>query len=88
MQDERSQGEKLAWRMLGPPLYYCATCMRKVNVTVADGQPVISRNCTHDGHQVIAPRRAVVAGEGGLSTVNKVKMAWWSAAAKVTGRNV
>lgn len=84
--DERSPGEKAAWRLLGPPLYYCADCLRKVKVTGGES-PVIARPCEHTG-PVIAPRRAIVAGEGGLSPANRVKMACYSAAAAITGRNV
>ena len=83
-EDERTQGEKLAWKLLGPPLYYCAVCLRRAHV---DGEPpVVRRTCSHDDGQVIAPRKAIVAGEGGLNPVNKVRMAWWQAGAKLTGR--
>jgi hypothetical protein len=84
--DDRTPGEKLAWRMLGAPLYYCEDCLRKVEV--AGSPPVIKRACDHAQSRVIAPRRAIVAGEGGLSPVNKIKMAFYTAAAAVTGRNV
>lgn len=29
---KRSNLEKLIWRKIGPPLYYCEECMRAVNV--------------------------------------------------------
>lgn len=84
-QDERTNGERLAWRFLGPPLYYCATCLRRVHVT--GEPPVVQRTCSHGDGQIIAPRKAIVAGEGGLNTANKLRLAWWQAGAKLTGRN-
>ena len=84
--DTRTAGEKFAWKMLGAPLYYCEDCLRKVDVS---GHPaVVKRSCDHLEARVIAPRRAIVAGEGGLSPINKAKMAFFTAAAAVTGRNV
>ena len=86
--DERNAIERLAWKMLGPPLYYCEECLRAVKVTVHEGQePRIERKCDHVG-KIIAPRRSILAGKGGLSLPNKVKMAYYTAAAKATGRNV
>lgn len=82
--DERTAGERLAWRLLGPPLYYCEHCLRKVDV--AGGQ--VTRQCEHEQARVIAPRRAIVAGAGGLTPANKLRLAWWQAAARITGRSV
>ena len=85
-QDDRTAGERLAWRLLGPPLYYCAVCLKRVDVT--GDPPVVQRNCTHDGGQVIAPRKAIVTGAGGLNPTNKVRLAWWQVGAKITGRSI
>lgn len=86
--DERNTLERLAWRMLGPPLYYCQACLRAVRVTVREGhEPHIERKC-NCAAPIIAPRRSILAGKGGLSLPNKVRMAWYTAAAKATGRNV
>lgn len=85
LQDDRTPRERLAWSMLGPPLYYCSACLRRVKV---DGEPpVVQRPCDHEGHPIIAPRKAIVAGEGGLSMANKLRQAWWQAGAQLTGRN-
>lgn len=84
--DERTAGERLAWRLLGPPLYYCAACLRRVQV--AGDPPEVQRACTHDDAPIIAPRKAIVAGEGGLNTANKLRLAWWQAGAKLTGRSI
>ena len=83
-QDDRTPGELLAWKLLGPPLYYCAVCLRRAHVT--GNPPVVQRTCSHDGEQVIAPRKAIVTGEGGLTPTNKLRLAWWQAGAKLTGR--
>lgn len=81
MNDRRSRGEKYAWEKLGPPLYYCQECMLKVKIV--DGVPM--RKCEHDG-PIIAPRRAIVAGVGGLSATNKAKQAFDKAYSAVLGR--
>lgn len=84
VEDGRTAGEKLAWRLLGPPLYYCEHCLRRVEVM--DGEVV--RACDHTEARVIAPRKAIVAGEGGLNPANKARLAWWQLASKLTGRSV
>ena len=86
-QDERSAGEKNAWEILGPPLYYCEHCLRQVKVTSGD-DPQVIRSCAHDQARVIAPRRSILAGKGGLSFTNKVKMLGMQIAASITGRCV
>lgn len=83
--DDRTRGERAAWSLLGPPLYYCEDCLRQVKVS--GDPPVVKRTCIHDG-KIIAPRRAIVAGEGGLSPANKAKMAGYKIAAALTGRSV
>lgn len=88
MADERTKLEKALWAHLGPPLYYCATCLRAVKVTpVAGAEPTVKRKCTHEGHQIIAPRRAICVGVGGMSLPTRVKVAAMQAAAAVTGRD-
>ena len=86
--DERNAIERWAWSVIGPPLYYCESCLRAVKVTVSEGaEPRIERKCAHTGN-IIAPRRSILAGQGGLSLPNKLRMAYYTAAARATGRNV
>lgn len=86
--DARTPLEKALWDRIGPPLYYCAECMRGVNVTpVEDAEPVVKRKCNHTG-QIIAPRKAICVGKGGASMGTKIKVAAMQAAAGVTGRCV
>jgi hypothetical protein len=84
--DDRSYGERMAWRMLGAPLYYCEDCLRRVNV--AGDPPEVVRSCDHADARVIAPRRAIVHGEGGLSPANKLRMSAYKIASAITGRVV
>lgn len=84
--DGRNATEKLAWRLIGPPLYYCKECLVGVDVTVREGQePIIKRHCLHTG-EIIAPRRSILAGEGGLNFVNKIKMTAYQWKSMLTGR--
>ena len=84
--DERTKIERFLWDQIGPPLYYCADCLRGVKVTPIEGQePKIERKCSHTG-QIIAPRKAVAAGKGGMNLPTKAKVAWEQAKASVTGR--
>ena len=86
MADERTPAEKFLWDKLGPPLYYCAECLRAVKVTPVEGQePKIERKCAHTG-QIIAPRKAVCVGEGGMNLSDRVLEAWDRTKAAVTGR--
>lgn len=86
--DARSDTEKLLWEILGPPLYYCEECMLAVKVTPCDGQePMIERKCSHTGG-IIAPRKSILAGKGGLSLPNKIRQAGNQIAATLTGRCV
>lgn len=76
------------WGTLGPPLYYCADCLLAVDVKpVEGGEPVVKRKCEHTG-QIMAPRKSILAGKGGLSFTNKVRMGWYQLAATLTGRCV
>lgn len=87
--DKRSELEKRLDTLIGRPLYYCASCLRGVKVTLTDGEPIIKRPCGEDcGHQVIAPRKAIAAGEGGMNFKDKVKLSYWQIAAALTGRCV
>lgn len=82
--DERTALERAAWRLVGPPLYYCEHCLRRVDVT----GDVVTRTCDHNEARIIAPRKSILAGQGGLTPMNKAKLKWWQIAANVTGRSV
>lgn len=85
--DERTPFEKKLWDLIGPPLYYCAECMRSVKVEVVEGQePKVTRLCHHYDAQIIAPRKAVCVGQGGVSIATKAQIAWNKAKASITGR--
>lgn len=90
MMDKRSATEKLMWDNVGPPLYYCADCLRAVKVTVVDGEePVVVRPCGVEcSEQIIAPRKAIMPGEGGLNFTDKVKQTYSQMAAAIKGRCV
>ena len=84
--DERTPYERMLWEKLGPPLYYCAECLRGVKVTPVEGDvPIIKRKCEHTG-EIIAPRTAVCVGKGGASVGTRAKVAWSQAKAAITGR--
>lgn len=88
--DQRSAVEKMLWDRVGPPLYYCADCLRAVSVTPVDcAEPIVKRPCGPDcGQQIIAPRKAICVGKGGMSLPTRVKVAVMQAAAGLTGRCV
>lgn len=87
MHDARTPVEKILWDKIGPPLYYCAECLRAVKVTPIEGQePKIERKCEHTG-QIIAPRKAVCVGTGGASMGARVKVAIAQMKASLTGRD-
>lgn len=88
--DQRTRIEKRLWELVGPPLYYCSDCLRAVKVEPRDGaEPVITRPCGDDcGQGIIAPRKAIVTGDGGLSIGDRVKQTYWQAGAALTGRCV
>lgn len=74
--------------MIGPPLYYCANCLKAVHVNpVTGGEPVVRRSCSCTG-QIMAPRKAVVAGEGGLNFSDNVKLKTSQLLSALTGRCV
>lgn len=90
MPDRRSPLQKRLDEVIGPPLYYCSDCLCAVKVTPRQGhEPHIQRPCGEDcGHQIIAPRKAIAAGKGGLSLGNKIKVAGMQIGAALTGRSV
>lgn len=90
MPDQRSAIERKLDEILGPPLYYCSDCLRGCKVEAREGQdPEVARPCGQDcGHQIIAPRKSILAGEGGLNFKDRVAMKWQQMAALVTGRCV
>ena len=87
MMDARSPLERALWERIGPPLYYCAECLLAVRVTPVEGaEPAVKRKCKHTG-QVIAPRKAVCVGKGGMSLPTRVRVAYGQAKAAITGRS-
>lgn len=70
-------------------MYYCADCMRSVDVkSTGEGQePEIKRPCDCNA-QIIAPRKAIAAGEGGMNFKDRMKLSYWQIAAAMTGRCV
>lgn len=88
-EDRRTATERLLWERLGPPLYYCERCMLRVDVDAQAGkEPTIIRRCEHSDAPIIAPRKAIAAGAGGLTTRNKLRLTIWQLMATLTGRTV
>ena len=89
MPDKRSVLDWVLWDHIGPPLYYCEDCMLAVKVTPVEGaEPVLERPCTECKSQIIAPRSAIMPGEGGLNRVDRVRQGYRQLAAALTGRCV
>ena len=90
MPDQRTDLEKLLDEKIGLPLYYCAECLRPVNVTPVEGkEPIVKRPCVDcKDAQIIAPRKAIAAGRGDLNFKDKMKVTSWQIAAALTGRCV
>jgi len=90
MPDQRTAFQKKLDSLVGMPLYYCADCLRAVDVKPVEGQDaIITRPCGEEcGKQIIAPRKAIACGEGGLSMKDKAKTFYWRLAAAMTGRCV
>lgn len=88
--DQRTGLEKALWARIGPPLYYCADCLRGVRVHHVPGaEPLVKRPCGPEcGAGIVAPRRAICVGKGGASMPTKVKTAALQLAAGLTGRCV
>jgi hypothetical protein len=88
--DKRSDLQKRLDAVVGPPLYYCDTCKLSVSVKARDGQePLIERPCEGAcSEPIIAPRKAIAAGKGGLNMRDKAKLSYWQLAAALTGRCV
>lgn len=84
--DKRTDFQKTLWDKVGPPLYYSSECMLSVDVSTKDGQAVITRPCGDCNCGVIAPRKSMLAGEGGLKLADQAKMSWWKLKALLTGR--
>lgn len=88
MADDRSPLERLLWKKIGPPLYYCADCLRTVKVMPVEfGEPIITRPCGHAG-QIMAPRKAICVGKGGMSMPTRIRVAVMRLASAITGRTV
>jgi len=86
--DKRTATERILWERIGPPLYYCSECLLAVKVTAVPGhEPIVDRPCECSA-QIMAPRKAIAAGEGGLNFKDRVKVSWWQVAAALTGRCV
>lgn len=75
-------------RVVGLPLYYSNVCRLRVRVAVRNGVVTITRPCGECGCHVNAPRRSILAGEGGLNVVNRTRMRWYKIAAALTRRCV
>ena len=90
MPDQRTPLERALDQTIGPPLYYCADCLRAVKVTPRPGaEPLVVRPCGPEcSEQIIAPRKAIAAGEGGLNFKDRATVTYWQLAAAVTGRCV
>jgi hypothetical protein len=90
MPDRRSPFQKRLDEVIGPPLYYCSDCLCAVKVTPREGQePEVKRPCGEDcGHQIIAPRKVIAAGVGGLSPLNRIKVKAGQIGSALTGRSV
>jgi hypothetical protein len=88
--DQRSNLEKALWDKIGPPLYYCADCLRAVKVKPVEGsEPIITRPCGPEcAEQIIAPRKAICYGKGGASMTTKARIGWMKLASLLTRRTV
>lgn len=82
--DKRSTRQKWLDAHIGPPLYYSSECMLEVKVSEAG----IERPCEGCNCQVIAPRKAVAVGKGGMNLKTKAKVSAMQIAAAITGRCV
>jgi hypothetical protein len=91
MADRRSVLQQRLDDLVGRPLYYCAECQRPVSVTPVTGaDPIIARPCGPecDGAPILAPRKSILVGEGGMNWQQQVTQTWRQVAAAVTGRCV
>lgn len=84
--DLRSSFQKRMDDLIGPPLYYSGQCKLPVKVTVAGPDVTIKRPCGDCNCQVIAPRKAIAVGKGGMNLRARALTAinQWKAA--LTGR--
>jgi hypothetical protein len=83
MSDRRSALQRSLDELIGPPLYYCDECKLAVKVT----ETGIERPCDCNA-QIIAPRKAIVHGVGGMNMSGKVTMTIAKLGAAITGRCV
>lgn len=88
--DGRTELEKLLWKVIGEPLYYCEECKKAVIVKTINEEVIIEKPCGHTDAKVIAPRKSILSGKGyaGLSLANKIKVKYQQTASSITGRNV
>lgn len=89
MPDLRSEWQKKKDSALGMPLYYCAECKLEVSVTTSSsGEVIIKKPCSDCKAEVIAPRRAIAVGKGGVSIKTQSKILFYKLLAYMTGRCV
>jgi hypothetical protein len=88
MTDLRTPFMRWLDRVLGLPLYYSSRCRLRVRVRVTADGVDIARPCGVCDCEVMAPRKSILAGEGGLNFVSRVRMRWYRLAAALTGRCV
>ena len=87
--DKRTATQKKLDKLVGMPLYYCKDCMCAVDVKAKGDDVIIKRPCGSDcGAEIIAPRKAITSGDGGLSFTDTTKLFYWKLAAALTGRCV
>lgn len=87
MPDQRSEWQKKKDAAFGMPLYYCADCLRSVQVRTNNGDVIIKRPCGPEcGAEVIAPRRAIAIGKGGASINTRTKILFYQLLAALTNR--
>lgn len=89
MADKRTEWQKKKDSMLGMPLYYCAECKLEVSVTTSScGEVIVKKPCSDCKAEVIAPRRAIAVGKGGVSINTRAKILFYRLLAHMTGRCV
>lgn len=86
--DLRSPIQRKLDDLVGPPLYYSSRCKLPVKVATEENEVKIARPCGECACEVIAPRKAIAVGEGGVNLATKVKTTISQIAAAATGRCV
>lgn len=84
--DLRSPLQKKLDEVIGPPLYYSDRCKLAVKVTIHGSDVRIDRPCGDCDCPVIAPRKAIAVGRGGMNMKVKVMTAFNQMKAALTGR--